>query len=40
MPRRDNQLKQKLTSGGVVLGTALLELRGRGALYPLAAVQS
>ena len=36
MPMRDNQLKKKLKSGGVVLGTALLELRGRGAVYPLA----
>jgi 2-keto-3-deoxy-L-rhamnonate aldolase RhmA len=36
MPMRENQLKKKLKSGGVVLGTALLELRGRGAVYPLA----
>ena len=36
MPMRENQLKKRLKSGGVVLGTALLELRGRGAVYPLA----
>jgi 2-keto-3-deoxy-L-rhamnonate aldolase RhmA len=36
MSMRENQLKKRLKSGGVVLGTALLELRGRGAVYPLA----
>ena len=36
MPMRENQLKKKLKSGGLVLGTILLELRGRGAVYPLA----